>query len=98
MSCAGLSYHLVRFFLLKSTGWLGIVNACVLNVMFSSVSFMKENVFRCIGGDTLCCLWICPKNCELQHHFYAPGLKGPPGASTNWIIRLSVRLSVCLSI
>ena len=30
--------------------------------------------------------------------FYAPGLKGPPGASSNWIVRLSVCLSVCLSI
>ena len=27
--------------------------------------------------------------------FYAPGLKGPPGASSNWIIRLSVCLSIC---
>ena len=26
--------------------------------------------------------------------FYAPGLKGPPGASSNRIVRLSVRLSV----
>ena len=31
-------------------------------------------------------------------HFYAPGLKGPPGAYSNRIVRLSVRLSVCLSI
>ena len=29
-------------------------------------------------------------------NFYAPGLKGPPGASSNWIVRLSVRPSVCL--
>ena len=28
--------------------------------------------------------------------FYAPGLKGPPGASSNRIVRLSVRLSVCV--
>ena len=28
-------------------------------------------------------------------HLYAPGLKGPPGASSNRIVRLSVRLSVC---
>ena len=30
--------------------------------------------------------------------FYAPGLKGPPGASSNWIVRPSVRLFVCLSV
>ena len=30
--------------------------------------------------------------------FYAPGLKGPPGASSVWIVRLSVRPSVCLSV
>ena len=26
--------------------------------------------------------------------FYAPGLKGPSGASSNWIVRLSVCLEV----
>ena len=31
-------------------------------------------------------------------HFYAPGLKGPPGASSVWIVRPSVRLSVRLSV
>ena len=31
-------------------------------------------------------------------HYYAPGLKGPPGASSNWIVCPSVRLSVCLSV
>ena len=30
--------------------------------------------------------------------FYAPGLKGPPGASSNLIVRLSVRPSVCPSV
>ena len=30
--------------------------------------------------------------------FYAPGLKGLPGASSNRIVRLSVCLSVCLSV
>ena len=30
--------------------------------------------------------------------FYAPGLKGPPGASSNRIVRLSVRLSARLSV
>ena len=37
-----------------------------------------------------------------DRHFYAPGLKGPPGASSNWIVcpsvRLFVRPSVCLSV
>ena len=28
-------------------------------------------------------------------YFYAPDLKGPPGASSVWIVRLSVRLCVC---
>ena len=27
---------------------------------------------------------------ETRNHFYAPGLKGPPGASSNWIVRPSV--------
>ena len=30
----------------------------------------------------------------MKYPFYAPGLKGLPGASSNWIVRLSVRLSV----
>ena len=30
--------------------------------------------------------------------FYAPGLKGPPGASSNWIVRPFVCLSICLSV
>ena len=30
-------------------------------------------------------------------YFYVPGLKGPPGASSNWIVRLSACLSVLLS-
>ena len=30
--------------------------------------------------------------------FYAPGLKGQPGGSSNWIVHLSVRLFVCLSV
>ena len=30
--------------------------------------------------------------------YYAPGPKGPPGASSNRIIRLSIHLSVCLSV
>ena len=30
--------------------------------------------------------------------FYAPGLKGPPGASSVWIVCPSVRLSVCPSV
>ena len=30
--------------------------------------------------------------------FYAPGLKGPPGASSVWIVCLSVCLSVRLSV
>ena len=31
-------------------------------------------------------------------YFYAPGLKGPPGASSVWIVHLSVCLSVCPSV
>ena len=33
-----------------------------------------------------------------NQNFYAPGLKGPPEVSSNWIVQLSVRLSVCLSV
>ena len=35
---------------------------------------------------------------HLSTDFYAPGLKGPPGASSNRIVRLSVRPSVRLSV
>ena len=35
---------------------------------------------------------------NLHKHFYAPGLKGPPGASSNRIVRPFVCLSVCLSV
>ena len=31
---------------------------------------------------------------SILYYFYAPGLKGPPGASSNRIVRLSVCLSV----
>ena len=40
----------------------------------------------------------CTKSCSMQAYFYAPGLKGPSGASSNRIVRLSVRLSVCNSV
>ena len=43
----------------------------------------NQNQFRTFGHSTL---------------FYAPGLKGPPGASSNLSVRPSVRLSVCLSL
>ena len=33
-----------------------------------------------------------------SYNFYAPGLKGPPGASSNQIVCLSICLSVCLSV
>ena len=39
-----------------------------------------------------------PRSGYQQLHFYAPGLKGPPGASSNWIVRSSIRLSVRLSV
>ena len=38
------------------------------------------------------------KYTNIHVHFYAPGLKGPPGASSNWIVHLSVCLSLCLSV
>ena len=48
------------------------------------------------------CLCVCA---SVRHTFYAPGLKGPPGASSNRIVCPSVRLfcpsvhpSVCLSV
>ena len=34
----------------------------------------------------------------MYEYFYAPGLIGPPGASSNQIVRLSVRLFVCPSV
>ena len=62
---------------------------------------------RTIGGILfLSCLFVCllstltfainfePLEVETSY-FYAPGLKGPPGASSNRIVRLSVRPSVC---
>ena len=49
------------------------------------------------------CLSVRPSvlsrvNLTLTITFYAPGLKGPPGASSNQIVRLSVCLSVCPSV
>ena len=35
---------------------------------------------------------------RFPYHFYAPGLKGPPGASSVWIVCPSVRPSVCPSV
>ena len=35
---------------------------------------------------------------DFMIHFYAPGLKGPPWASSNRIVRLSICLSVRLSV
>ena len=35
---------------------------------------------------------------KVHNAFYAPGLKGPPGASSVWIVRLSVHPSICLSV
>ena len=43
-----------------------------------------------VRGDATLCVVI------FIFTFYAPGLKGPPGASSVWIVRLSVRLSVCV--
>ena len=41
------------------------------------------------------CLVLISKTCTLGRiYFYAPGLKGPPEASSNRIVRLSVRPSV----
>ena len=37
-------------------------------------------------------------NRELMWNFYVPGLKGPPGASSNRIVRPPVCLSVCLTV
>ena len=39
-----------------------------------------------------------PNIIRLNCIFDAPGLKGPPGASSNWIVRPSVCLSVRLSV
>ena len=35
---------------------------------------------------------------DVSFNNYAPGLKGPPGAYSIWIVRPSVCLSVCLSV
>ena len=44
----------------------------------------------------VCLLWYSCTSCTC--HFYAPGLKGPPGASSNRIVCPSVCLFVCLSV
>ena len=41
---------------------------------------------------------IHSKFLHIDIDFYAPGLKGPSGASSNWIVCLSVHLSLCLSV
>ena len=33
----------------------------------------------------------------MHAHFYAPGLKGRPGASRNWIVRLSIHNTISLA-
>ena len=58
---------------------------------------MDETLIFCI-----CIHLFCNMTAPLVPNFYAPGLKGPPGASSNRIVRLSlclsVRLSVCPSV
>ena len=51
----------------------------------------RNRCFNPLSGE----LW---DHKSLVNHFYAPGLKGPPGASSVWIVRPSVRLSVRLSV
>ena len=62
---------------------------------------------RCRTKWSLCAAMLCRRHKNIKVHtsfllgcqnFYAPGLKGPPGACCNRIVRLSVRPSVCLSV
>ena len=74
-------------------------DAVVLSCPVCKKSFRNNNYLRLHmkihTGQFMCHIW-------LSTSFYAPGLKGPPGASSVWIVRpsvrLSVRLSVCLSV
>ena len=55
--------------------------------IFMSTSFRGLNRNGILDGIKICGFYI----------FYAPGLNGPPGASSNQIVRLSVRNSVPLT-
>ena len=48
--------------------------------------------------NKICIFHITQDAIHEDQNFYAPGLKGPPGASSNQIVRPSVCLSVCLSV
>ena len=47
-----------------------------------------------VGLSYFTCAFLVTRPFNVYQNFYAPGLKGPPGASSVWIVCLSVRLSV----
>ena len=82
-----------------------MINVCI-DVSYSCVMLyyfieyaMKRKKWKTRGPKGhISCTWVqCATFLRNRPRwtFYAPGLKGPSGASSNWIIRLSVRPSVC---
>ena len=64
--------------------------------IISTGSWICQQIIPAFIENNFCDYGYNLNKCKLN--FYAPGLKGLPGASSNQIVRLSVRLSVCLSI
>ena len=58
----------------------------------------KGDKSSCARADVMSRGHVCRHIQGYAPYFYAPGLKGPPGASSDWIVRLSVCPSVCLSV
>ena len=51
-----------------------------------------------LNDKIFCCCELYGSKILILKYFYAFGLKGLPGASSNQIVCPSVRLSVCLSV
>ena len=85
-----------KFF--NSSDWQNIFTRVVAHIGINSV---LSTFYAPRSNDRkhiLFVLIVCLSTLTLAIIFYAPGLKGPPGASSNRIVRLSVRPFVCPSV
>ena len=60
---------------------------------FNTTAFIKARIAQSVKHQARNLKVVC-SSATVCKNFYAPGLKGPPGASSNRIVRLFVRLSV----
>ena len=97
---------IIKHFLFITENKACRVGQWVLNTSSSKYSVIFIPPVNKVGGNTVfhatfidtfnfTILTLGTYSC---HYFYAPGLKGQPGASSNRIVRLSVHLSVRLSV